>query len=189
MSRNNVKRLNEMTPVTQDVGLGDLLQSLITAFNALLVKLDAESLAASDYVSTLNMPSIDGNVFTSLSGGNIDIATAITGVLAIANGGTGKTTNTFTLNTVSGTSATLAAGDSGKLVVTTSGSATTLTVTDGLAAGWYCFVLQKGAGAASVARQTSDTINGSTSAVAVGGAHKLAFVVRDTTGNTEVIAL
>lgn len=77
----------------------------------------------------------------------------------------------------------------GRMVVTTSGSAVTLTVEDDLPVGWHCWVWQKGAGAASVARQTADTINGATSPVAVGGQRKLALVFRDVDDNTEVAAL
>lgn len=52
-------QLNRMNPASADAKLGDLLAELITKHNALLVKLDAESLAANDYVSTLKVGDLE----------------------------------------------------------------------------------------------------------------------------------
>ena len=52
-------QLNRMNPASADAKLGDLLAELITKFNALLVKLDAEALAASNYEATLKVGDLE----------------------------------------------------------------------------------------------------------------------------------
>jgi predicted secreted protein len=55
------------------------------------------------------------------------------------------------INTQTGTTYSLTAGDSGKLVTLDNGSGITLTVPDSLPAGWHCMIEQLGAGQVTVA--------------------------------------
>jgi hypothetical protein len=60
--------------------------------------------------------------------------------------------------TEAGTSRTLSAGDNGKVIYCTSGSAVTITCASGLGAGFSCTIIQGGAGKVTVAAGTA-TLN------------------------------
>jgi len=98
--------------------------------------------------------------------GNISITDGADQNITISPNGTGKTDfddNPITgfgadLQTLSGTSKTLAASDNGTVIVCSSGSATTLTVPTGLPAGFNCMIVQAGSGQVTLSA-SSTTLN------------------------------
>lgn len=60
--------------------------------------------------------------------------------------------------TETGTSRTLSAGDDGKVIYCTSGSAVTITTAAGLGAGFSCTIIQGGAGKVTVSQGASTTL-------------------------------
>ena len=60
--------------------------------------------------------------------------------------------------TEAGTSRTLSAGDNGKVIYCTSGSAVTVTTAAGLGAGFSCTIIQGGAGKVTVSQGASTTL-------------------------------
>lgn len=68
---------------------------------------------------------------------------------------------------VSGTTGTITQADTGKIIVTTSGSATTLTIDDDVTYPFHCIIVQEGIGVATLARETTGTLNGATSSINV----------------------
>lgn len=60
--------------------------------------------------------------------------------------------------TEAGTTRTLSAGDNGKIIYCTSGSAVTITTADGLGAGFSCGIIQGGAGQVTVAEGADTTL-------------------------------
>lgn len=74
------------------------------------------------------------------------------------------------INAQTGTTYTLVAGDNGKVVTLSNGSAITLTVPSGLGAGFTCTLVQIGAGQVTVAA-SGVTLNSYTSLVKIAGQH------------------
>ena len=68
---------------------------------------------------------------------------------------------------VSGTTADITQVDTGKIITTTSGSATTLTIKDAVTYPFHCIIVQEGVGVATLARETTGTLNGAASSIAV----------------------
>lgn len=64
MARNLIDDLNRSMPVAADLQLGQLLQDLITAHNAVLAKLDALGNVANNSVALLNAAAGTNNVAT-----------------------------------------------------------------------------------------------------------------------------
>jgi hypothetical protein len=91
------------------------------------------------------------------------------------------------LLTVSGTTHTTALADKGKVVRCTSGSAVTITLDDAMPVGYHGLVVQEGAGAVSLARDGTDTINGGTANVMLGGQWKSAYFYQPTNGAWVVV--
>lgn len=67
---------------------------------------------------------------------------------------------------VTGTTYTLLASDIGKTLCFTSSSAVTITVDAALPVGFHCLIVQEGAGVVSLARASTDTLNGATANIA-----------------------
>jgi hypothetical protein len=83
---------------------------------------------------------------------------------------------------VDGTTHTLLEADCGKLHRFTSGSATTVTIDASLSVGWHALFVQEGAGVVSFDPQSTDTLNGDTVNVAMGGQYKSAYLYQHTEG-------
>lgn len=82
----------------------------------------------------------------------------------------------------SGTTRSLAASDAGKTICFTSASAVTVTLTATLPTSFHCILVQEGAGTVSVARDSTDTINGGTSNVSLLAQYTSAYVYQRTEG-------
>lgn len=83
---------------------------------------------------------------------------------------------------VSGTTHTALEVDSGKVHRCTNGSAVTVTVDAALSVGWHAVFIQEGAGLVSFDPQSTDTLNGGTSNIPMGGQHKSAYIYQHTEG-------
>jgi hypothetical protein len=96
----------------------------------------------------------------------------------LASGATGPTGANWslTVNAQTGTTYTLVAGDNGKVVTLSNGSAITLTVPSGLGANFACEVIQIGAGQVTVAA-SGVTLNSFGGLVAFAGQHAAASLV------------
>jgi hypothetical protein len=77
--------------------------------------------------------------------------------------------------TESGTSRTLAAGDNGKIIYCTSGSAVTITCATGLPVGFNCTIIQGGAGKVTVAAGAA-TLNSYSSLLSTTGQYAVVSV-------------
>lgn len=94
-------------------------------------------------------------------------------------------------NIQSGTTYTMAAGDTGKVVIFTSGSAVTVTVPQTLTAGWHCRWEQHGAGLVSFngTAVTAATLRNRSSHVAAAGQYAVGGLACYTTGTPAVVTL
>jgi hypothetical protein len=81
-----------------------------------------------------------------------------------------------------GTSRSLSASDRGKIICCTSGSTVTITATATLDTAFHCVIIREGSGSVSVARDSTDTINGGTTAVTLAGQYKSAYLYQRTEG-------
>jgi hypothetical protein len=72
---------------------------------------------------------------------------------------TGYTLESGGIITESGTTRTLAAGDNGKVIYCTSGSAVTINCASGLGAGFSCTIIQGGAGKVTVAPNSQTLVS------------------------------
>ena len=116
-------------------------------------------------------------------------ANTMTGTVAIANGGTGATsapaalTNlgaapiNANLNNQNGTTYTLQASDNGKVVTLDNGSAITLTVPAGLAAGFNCMIVQKGAGLVTITPANTVTVINRSGGSKTGGQNAIVTIL------------
>jgi hypothetical protein len=116
-------------------------------------------------------------------------ASTMTGTVAIANGGTGATSATVALtnlgaapinanlNDQNGTTYTLQASDNGKVVTLDNGSAITLTVPAGLAAGFNCMIVQKGAGLVTITPANTVTVTNRSGGTKTGGQNAIVTLV------------
>ena len=106
--------------------------------------------------------------------GSITITDGANGDITVAPNGTGKTDFNDSpltgygadLQTVSGTSKTLAAGDNGTIIVCSSSSAVTITVPASLPSGFNCMVIQSGSGQVSLSASSTTLNNRNGSATA-----------------------
>ena len=110
---------------------------------------------------------VTGNVITFGNGETISNSTdgkvVVTATTIELSGKTDFNDNAITgygadLQTLSGTSKTLAAVDNGTVIICSSGSATTITVPIGLPAGFNCMIVQTGAGQVTLS-PSSTTLN------------------------------
>jgi hypothetical protein len=92
------------------------------------------------------------------------------------------------IETETGTTRTLGASDKGKVICCTSGSAVTITVAATLAVNFHCMIVQEGAGKVSLARDSTDTLNGGTGNVSLSNQWKSAYLFQRTEGAWTVIA-
>ena len=106
--------------------------------------------------------------------GSITITDGADGDITVAPNGTGKTDfndNAITgygadLQTLSGTSKTLAAADNGTVIVCSSNSAITITVPASLPSGFNCMIIQNGSGQVSLSASSTTLNNRNGSATA-----------------------
>jgi len=105
-----------------------------------------------------------------------------------ANGISG---HTEVQNVQSGTTYTMASGDTGKVVIFTSASAVTVTVPQTLTAGWHCRWEQQGAGKVSFngTAVTAATLRNRSSQVASAGQYAVGGLACYTTGTPAVVTL
>lgn len=94
-------------------------------------------------------------------------------------------------NVQSGTTYTMAAGDTGKVVIFTSGSAVTVTIPQTLTAGWHCRWEQHGAGLVSFngTAVTAATLRNRSSHVASAGQYAVGGLACYTSGTPAVVTL
>ena len=85
------------------------------------------------------------------------------------------------------TARTLGVNDAGKLIRCTNASAVTVTPDDALPVGFHCMIVQEGSGTVSLARDGTDTINTGTTAIALSGQYKSAYLYQPTEGAWVVI--
>jgi len=112
-----------------------------------------------------------------------------TGIVDIANGGTGATTSvdaltslgaapiSANLNNQTGTTYSLQATDNGKVVTLNNASAITLTVPTGLAAGFNCMIVQKGAGVVTITPAATVTVTNRSGATKTGGQNAIVTLI------------
>jgi hypothetical protein len=91
------------------------------------------------------------------------------------------------IETEAGTSRTLSLSDKGKVISFTSGSTVTVTPAATLPVNFHCMLVQEGAGAVSVARDSTDTLNGGTANVSLAGQWKSAYLFQRTEGAWVVV--
>jgi hypothetical protein len=120
-------------------------------------------------------------------------AATLTGTIAIANGGTGATTAptaltnlgaapiNATINSPAG-SYTLTSSDNGKVIVLSNSSlgdaaAITLTVPTGLAAGFNCMIVQKGAGLVTIVAAGGATVTNRSGFTKTGGQNAIVTIL------------
>jgi hypothetical protein len=121
----------------------------------------------------------DGDYDVTLQTGNsttgsITITDGANGDITVAPNGTGKTDfndNAITgygadLQTLSGTTKTLAAADNGTIIVCSNGSAVTITVPASLPSGFNCMIIQSGSGQVSLSASSTTLNNRNGSATA-----------------------
>jgi hypothetical protein len=112
-----------------------------------------------------------------------------TGVVDIANGGTGTSTASgaltnlgaapinANLNDQTGTTYTLLSSDNGKVVTLDNTAAITLTVPAGLAAGFNCMIVQKGAGVVTIAPANTVTVTNRSGGTKTGGQNAIVTII------------
>jgi hypothetical protein len=112
-----------------------------------------------------------------------------TGIVDIANGVTGATTSvdaltslgaapiSANLNNQTGTTYSLQATDNGKVVTLNNASAITLTVPTGLAAGFNCMIVQKGAGVVTITPAATVTVTNRSGATKTGGQNAIVTLI------------
>jgi hypothetical protein len=83
---------------------------------------------------------------------------------------------------VSGTTHTFLEADAGKVHRFTSADAVTVTIDAALTVGWHAHCVQEGAGLVSFDPQSTDTLNGATDNVSMGGQFKSAYIYQHTEG-------
>lgn len=83
---------------------------------------------------------------------------------------------------VTGTTYTIVASDKGKQICCTNSSPVIITLDAALPVGFHCLIIQENTGVVSIARAGSDTINGNTVNVALGGQYSSAYVYKRTAG-------
>ena len=91
------------------------------------------------------------------------------------------------VETESGTTRTLAASDAGKVICCTSATAVTITPEASLPVNFHCMIVQEGPGLVSIARDSTDTLNGGTSNVSLAGQWKSGYLLQRTEGAWVVI--
>jgi hypothetical protein len=116
-------------------------------------------------------------------------AATLSGTIAINKGGTGATTSTDALTNIGaapinanlnnqiGTTYTLLSSDNGKVVTLENGSAITLTVPEGLAAGFNCMIVQKGAGVVTITPANTVTVTNRGGGTKTGGQNAIVTII------------
>jgi hypothetical protein len=116
-------------------------------------------------------------------------AATLSGTIAINKGGTGATTSTDALTNIGaapinanlnnqiGTTYTLLSSDNGKVVTLENGSAITLTVPAGLAAGFNCMIVQKGAGVVTITPANTVTVTNRGGGTKTGGQNAIVTII------------
>jgi hypothetical protein len=116
-------------------------------------------------------------------------AATLSGTIAINKGGTGATTSTDALTNIGaapinanlnnqiGTTYTLLSSDNGKVVTLENGSAITLTVPAGLAAGFNCMIVQKGAGVVTITPANTVTVTNRGGGTKTGGQNAIVTIL------------
>lgn len=94
------------------------------------------------------------------------------------------TTRTITTLTAN---ASLVAANNGQIIMVDSAGAVTITLADANTAGWNCSIIRKGAGAVTIQRETTGTINGATSSVSIAAQWGRAEVVNYATGAASIV--
>jgi hypothetical protein len=107
------------------------------------VKISGLPASTTPLAGTEVLPIVQGGVTKQVSVTNLTAGKTVPA--------TGYTLESGGIITESTTSRTLAAGDNGKIIYCTSGSATTITCASGLGAGFSCTIIQGGAGKVTVA--------------------------------------
>ncbi|MHA8094580.1 beta strand repeat-containing protein [Aquirufa lenticrescens] len=134
---------------------------------------------------------VNGDIYSS----NLNVSGAITAgtwsatTIDIAHGGTGASTATAALtnlgaapinanlNDQTGTAYTLDASDNGKVVTLNNATAITLTVPAGLAAGFNCMIVQKGAGVVTIAPANTVTVTNRSGGTKTGGQNAIVTII------------
>jgi hypothetical protein len=116
-------------------------------------------------------------------------AATLSGTVAINKGGTGASTSTdaltnlgaapinANLNNQIGTTYILLASDNGKVVTLNNAAAITLTVPAGLAAGFNCMIVQKGAGVVTIAPANTVTVTNRSGGTKTGGQNAIVTII------------
>ena len=116
-------------------------------------------------------------------------AATLSGTVAINKGGTGASTSTdaltnlgaapinANLNNQIGTTYILLASDNGKVVTLENASAITLTVPAGLAAGFNCMIVQKGAGVVTITPANTVTVTNRSGGTKTGGQNAIVTII------------
>lgn len=136
-----------------------------------------------------------GERISQINGGTAQTSAASTDKIEIETAGSPGDSGYMTLatarllfeqpkfRTLAGTAYPLTSVNQGEIVYFTSSSAVTVTIDDALAnTGFQCTVVQGGTGTVSIAIEGTDTVNGGTSAVALAGQYKGAFIFENGTG-------
>jgi hypothetical protein len=153
----------------------------------------ATATLAANASSAVNITATSNTSLTSLSNlntvGTITAGTWSGTAIAIANGGTGATTAptaltnlgaapiNANLNDQTGTAYTLTSLDNGKVVTLNNASAITLTVPTGLAAGFNCMIVQKGAGLVTIVASGGATVTNRSGFTKTGGQNAIVTIL------------
>lgn len=157
------------------------------------INFDSGSINRNDFTGTLSV----ANGGTGLSTATTDALIKGAGTSAMVSTGiavdssNGISGHTETQNVQTGTTYTMTAGDSGKVVIFTNGSAVTVTVPQTLTAGWHCRWEQQGAGKVSFngTAVTAATLRNRQSHVASAGQYAVGGLACYTTGTPAVVSL
>ena len=183
VASNNLSDVASAATSRTNLGLGDAATKTVGTSNGNVVALDSTGLPAVDgsqltgitatdstklaiasNLSDLNNP---GTARTNLGLGDAatkTVGTADTNVIVVSSGTVdlgGNKLEDFdaSINDQTGTTYTLVAGDNGKVIKFTNGSAITLTLPSGLGLGFNCSVIQYGAGQITFSTSSSTLYN------------------------------
>jgi hypothetical protein len=183
LASNNLSDVASASTSRTNLGLGDAATKTVGTSNGNVVALDSTGLPAVDGSQLTGITATDstklaiasnlsdlnnaGTARTNLGLGDAatkTVGTADTNVIGVSSGTVdlgGNKLEDFdaSINEQTGTTYTLVAGDNGKVIKFTNGSAITLTLPSGLGEGFNCTVIQYGAGQITFSTSSSTLYN------------------------------